>query len=312
MQYKKIFMALQPLDIVITAFYFLTSLAFLTAGRTVPYWYVYIVLNIFTISGIYFLAYRDCYFSTWNVKMLRYWILAPFILYTFKQIYFLIKPVRGTADYDFILINADKFIFGGSPTVFLGRFANPALTEILQLAYTSFYYLPMFLAISLYKQKNYNAVEYSLYSVILGFFISYIAYFIYPAIGPRFTLHNFANTDAELPGIFLTKYIRLILNLGESVPLGASNPEVFVQRDVFPSGHTMMTAMVMYLSVKFKSGNKIFLLITGSLLIFSTVYLRYHYAIDVLAGIVFMVISLWFGNILYKYLNKFLQKVSQW
>ena len=41
------------------------------------------------------------------------------------------------------------------------------------------------------------------------------------------------------------------------------NPIEVVQRDVFPSGHTQMTLIVMYLAVKLKSKNKLFFLIDG-------------------------------------------------
>jgi len=106
----------------------------------------------------------------------------------------------------------------------------------------------------------------------------------------------------------LTNYLREIINSGESIPTGTLNPALVVQRDVFPSGHTMMTAIVMYLSVKFKSKAKWFLVVCGTLLIFSTVYLRYHYVIDVIGGLLCVPFSLWTGKKTFNWWQRITEK----
>ena len=98
------------------------------------------------------------------------------------------------------------------------------------------------------------------------------------------------------------------VNAGESIPSGTLNPMEVVQRDVFPSGHTQMTLIVMYLAVKFRSKNKLFFLIDGSLLIFATVYLRYHYVVDLIGGLVFMIMTMILGKHLFNWWNK---KINQ-
>jgi membrane-associated phospholipid phosphatase len=105
----------------------------------------------------------------------------------------------------------------------------------------------------------------------------------------------------ELPGLYLTNFLREIVNAGESIPAGTPNPALVVQRDAFPSGHTQMTLLVMYLSIKFKSRSRYFFIPNGTLLIFATVYLRYHYVVDLIAGAIFMVLTLWLGKHLFKW-----------
>jgi membrane-associated phospholipid phosphatase len=107
-----------------------------------------------------------------------------------------------------------------------------------------------------------------------------------------------------LPGLLLTNFLREVVNAGESIPSGTPNPIDFVQRDVFPSGHTQMTLIVMYLAVKLKSKNKIFFLIDGTLLIFATVYLRYHYVIDLFAGLIFMIFTMIIGKRIFNWWQK--------
>ncbi len=126
-----------------------------------------------------------------------------------------------------------------------------------------------------------------------------MGYILFPAIGPRFTLHNFELNDIEMTGLFLTKFLREVVNLGESIPNGTLNPAAVFQRDAFPSGHTQMTLLVMILSVKFNSKMRYFFIPNSMLLIFSTVYLRYHYVVDLIGGFVFMLLTLWTGNYIY-------------
>jgi len=57
-----------------------------------------------------------------------------------------------------------------------------------------------------------------------------------------------------------------------------------ITRDCFPSGHTELTLLVLYCA--WRMNKKLFrlYLIPATALIFSTVYLRYHYVVDVIAG----------------------------
>jgi membrane-associated phospholipid phosphatase len=57
----------------------------------------------------------------------------------------------------------------------------------------------------------------------------------------------------------------------------------------------------MYLSVRLKSRSKYFFVPVGSLLIIATVYLWYHYAIDLIAGLIFMIFSVWSGKYIFNW-----------
>ena len=152
--------------------------------------------------------------------------------------------------------------------------------------------------------------KFATFSIILGFVLSYIGYFLVPAVGPRFTLHEFTNTNFELPGIWLTQYLREIINTAESVPMGTINPIEVVQRDVFPSGHTQMTLIVIYLSHKFRTKFRHIIYPIGTLLIIATVYLIYHYVVDVLGGLIFMIITMYLSKYLFNKWNSFLGEKS--
>jgi membrane-associated phospholipid phosphatase len=221
----------------------------------------------------------------------------------------MVDPIRGVI-YDDFLISIDRFIFGTDPTVELYKISNPVLTELLQIVYATFFFLPIILCVEFILKNRTIELDYSSFIIVYGFILSFIGYLLVPAIGPRFTLHDFATNNIEMPGLFLTDMLREIVNSGESIPSGTINPARVVQRDVFPSGHTQMTLLVIFLAFRFKSRLKYFFLINGTLLIFATVYLRYHYVIDLIAGIVFMIFTLWSGKFIYNLWNKEIGKNS--
>jgi membrane-associated phospholipid phosphatase len=64
------------------------------------------------------------------------------------------------------------------------------------------------------------------------------------------------------------------------------------QRDVFPSGHTMLTIISVVLAYRYRLRVRGFLLVLGILLVIGTVYLRYHYVVDLLAGVILAVLCL--------------------
>lgn len=301
------FKPLNPTDYVVIVFYVFLSFLNLVFHQRVEYWIELIILNIIVIAGVFYIAASHAKQDTFWRRQIHYWYYAPLIFLTFKELYLMIKPIR-QVDYDSVLIQIDRIIFGFDPTIELAKIASPLLTEMLQIVYATFYFLPMILAVSLYYQKKFTATDFVIFSTVYGFFFSYIGYFLVPAIGPRFHLHDFFATNAELPGLYLTNFLREIVNSGESIPSGTLNPAEVVQRDVFPSGHTMMTAIVMYLSVKLNSKTKYFLVPVGSLLIFSTVYLRYHYVIDVIAGLICFMISIPTGRLIFNWWQKLFNK----
>jgi len=295
---KSIFIKLNITDLIVVMFYIFLTVMNLIFYSRIDQASILILMNIGVFAFVLSIAYIDFALPNKFWKYIHYWYLVPLILLTFKEMYLMIKPIR-IHDYDYLLIAADRFIFGFDPTVELYKIANPFLTELLQIAYGTFYFLPIILGIDLTRKKRFSALDFSVFAVVYGFFLSYLGYFILPGIGPRFTLHNFENINLELPGLWLTNFLREGVNVGESIPMGTPNPAEVVQRDVFPSGHTQMTLIVMYLSVKLNAKSKYFLLPTGILLIFATVYLRYHYVIDLIGGTAFMIFTMWSGKYIY-------------
>ena len=300
---KNYFLNLYAIDLLIISFATFLTFLNLIFLNWVEHWAIHIFFNTLSTILILIMANIDAKRNNKFLEIFHYWYILPIIFMSFREIYFMVKPIAGV-DCDQYLIAIDKFIFGVNPTQYLQQFANPILTEVLQIAYASFFIMPLVLLLELQIRKNILRFKFLAFSLVLGFILSYIGYFLFPAIGPRFTLHEFNMTNIELPGLWLTNYLREIINAGESIPAGTPNPIEVVQRDVFPSGHTQMTLITMYISYKFKTKTRCYIYPIGTLLIVATVYLRYHYVVDLIGGLLFMILTMYLSKILFNWWNK--------
>jgi len=232
--------------------------------------------------------------STKIIRWLRTFNPIIIIPTNFHELHYLVHNVN-PVDFDELLIKIDYAIFGVHPTIWLEQFSNPIVIEYLQIVYATFYFLPVILVVILCKRKEQSNVNFFIYIIVLGFYISYATYFLVPAIGPRFTLDHLQINPVT--GLWLTQPVIDTLNFLEDI-----------QRDAFPSGHTEMTLLTMIYAWKFSKKYFLILSIIGTSLIVSTVFLRYHYVIDVLAGILLAYIVYLIADPLYQRLKNLSEK----
>ena len=302
MNIRKVSVYLHSADVLIIGFFAFLSVVNVCFACRIPHWWLMIVINTAASAAICLLGWARHATGSRVLAVIHDWHVAPTVFFTFKELYFMIKPIHAGRDYDDVLIAADRWLFGVDPTHWLMHFSTPWITEILQIAYTMFYLLFLLIGVELYRRENKDVFHFFMFTCVYGFYLSYIGYFFLPAVGPRFTLHDFSALNRDLPGIFLTPYLRWFVNFGGSVPMGVPNEAAIAgtQRDVFPSGHTMMTLVLIYLSMHFRIRLRWFIAVTGILLIMATVYERYHYVVDLIGGSAFMVICVLTAPFLYR------------
>lgn len=194
-------------------------------------------------------------------------------------------------DIDYLLIRIDYVVFGCYPTIFMERIMNPFLTDILQVAYSTYYFLPVILGVVLKIKKKNEEFGKSLFLILLCFYLSYVGYILFPALGPRYAMEHLH--DKTLGGFLVSKPIQDVLNLLEGV-----------KRDAFPSGHTGIALTVLFLAYRYERLLFWIMLPAVTLLIFATVYLRYHYAVDVIGGVLLAVVTIALGEVYYKFYKR--------
>lgn len=206
------------------------------------------------------------------------------ILLIFDSLERIVHPVN-PRDIDPLLIRLDYLLFGTYPTVELERIMAPLLTDILQVAYSSYYFLPIILGARLLLRRD-PAFDRALFLIMLCFYLSYVGYMLAPALGPRFTMNHLQTQ--ELAGWILTGPIQELLNRLEGI-----------KRDAFPSGHTGIALTVLYLAYRHDRRLFPWFLPFVAALVLATVYCRYHYVVDVLAGVLLTVVTVALGEWIY-------------
>ncbi len=220
-----------------------------------------------------------------NVFYLSVIVMIVTILTIFNSLGPLIAGMH-TRMVDSVLISVDYGLFGVHPTVWMERFINPILTAVLQFAYISYYFIPISLGVVLITKDRFTEFEEALFGIALCFYLSYVGYLIFPAVGPRFTLDHLQTSDLKAPVVI--RNIQALLNGLEKN-----------KTDAFPSGHTAVALMSLYYAGRFRE-KELFAGLTPvvTALIVSTVYLRYHYVIDVIAGIALTVLTVFLAPVL--------------
>jgi len=264
--------------------FFLTGLSLLTIlniGR-LPQWPQVLFIYGLTLSAYFLIVLLDTRWPYKFFELLRRWAPYAGILPVFQSLGFITHNLR--PDLDAYLIAIDHQLFGVHPTVWLESHTHPLFVDLLSLAYSSYYFLPVILALFLHFDRKHHEVEHLLLAVTIGFFLSYIGYLLVPAIGPRFTLAQ--SQSGPVKGWLWANQILDILNANE-----------FNKRDCFPSGHTGITLIVLYYAHAHHKKLFAFLLPVGVLLIMATVFLRLHYVIDVIAGFVLAALAILIAEI---------------
>jgi membrane-associated phospholipid phosphatase len=198
--------------------------------------------------------------------MFRIMLSFLIMLVSFEAVIHYVED-SGLPLYDTALQSWDRLLFAGKqPAEWLERVNNEPLTLLLSGAYLSWFALT-YGTIFLMMLKGKQAVLEYANAVLLTFYIGYAIYILVPAYGPVFT-YTFATKMGGLTGMM------------------ADRAMFQPAADAFPSLHTGI-AIVMAAQIK-RHMKRLYGLYAAAafLIILSTVYLRIHYAVDVIAGIV--------------------------
>ncbi len=279
---------LKPVDILSLSFIGLLSAVTIAFIPFIPCWGWLVTRYALLALAIVSLALYGGRAHTWKPAVyLRAFLPVLVVMVIFDSLGDLI-PRLWPHYFDDVLIKIDSALFGVHPTLWMERLIHTWLTTALQFAYISYYPMSIALAVVLLVKNKQEEFDTAVFGLILCFYLSYVGYILFPAVGPRFTLAHLQTTGLQANS--LTTAIQNTLN-------GLEHNKT----DAFPSGHTAVALMTLYYA--WKSGEKALtwvLLPLVSGLIFATVYLRYHYVIDVIAGVLLFAVTISLAPKLYK------------
>jgi membrane-associated phospholipid phosphatase len=189
----------------------------------------------------------------------------------------------GRPDITMALYRWDVRLFGVEPTVWAERFIHPLLTDFLTVSYWTFYVLPPMLGLFLYLKGDRPAFRVTLLSIVLCLYLGYIGYVLWPASAPRLAIPESYSVTLRGESAALD-YTRAAT---AAIPLTA--------KGAFPSLHCAVALLSILLSWRHLRWMFPIQVLFGAGLVFGTIYLRHHWAVDILAGFALTFVAFWCG-----------------
>ena len=225
--------------------------------------------------------------------LVRFWPSAPWVIALREVLPFAACVLIYTNLHDTIglvnphdvhqsLIGLDQALFGIQPSVWAERFISRGLTELMSFLYINFFWIAPSTSLVLLLQRRWRAFREVTLAVITCFYLGYLLYVLFPAAPPRLVLVYEYKTSLE-------GYPRLFSNLEarafELLPVDS--------RAAFPSLHAAVSLLALVSA--WRHERRLFwpLLPFVLGLWLSTIYLRHHYFVDLLAGFLLAPLALW-------------------
>ncbi len=203
---------------------------------------------------------------------------------------------------DPVVIRWDQVLFGCQPSaLFMQKLPFLLVSELFYAAYFSYYLMIGGVGLVLYLGNRRHFFHYvSVVSFV--FYVCYLIYIFVPVIGPPIFYR-------AIPGYNLPADIQQLVSPGgypDSVKAGVFYQLMRWIYRVFeapgaaiPSSHVAIALCTVFFSFRYIRSIRWFHLALAILLCLATIYCRYHYVSDVLAGILTAALLLPLGNWLY-------------
>lgn len=186
------------------------------------------------------------------------------------------------------LLALDQRLFGCAPSERFAVLHHPVLTELFTLAYAGYFVLPLSAALPIYlgttdgRMRHRERFRAIITAHVLVQAVGFLGYVLVPARGPRYFLPD----PVPLHGAI--GYYEFALRNWTAMQA--------VPYDAFPSLHTANAVLAIAHAFRNRPWFRPlpFLITPPSvLLIVSTIYLRMHYAVDVVAGLLLAIGVVW-------------------
>ncbi len=216
-----------------------------------------------------------------------FWMLSAYrlmVVPTILLVYFHLRtilPLLNHADYDAALYRIDERLFGVVPTLAVAAWATPRVVEWFSFFYYSYFYLIAAFTLSVAlldpaaRCDGRRPVIFGT-ALLLVFCIGQAVYALVPGYGPIAHL-QFAHPLEG--GFFYGVMVR-------AVALGGA------QRDIFPSLHTAVPTLCALFAWKHYRRFAIPATFWAVNIVAATLVLRWHWAVDILAGLTLATLAL--------------------
>ncbi len=171
------------------------------------------------------------------------------------------------------LLRMDLWMFGVEPCLWVEQFYTRERTEIFQILYMSFAFVAPAVPLALLLRKRFEDFRRACLAIVVCFYLGYALYLLFPAAPPRIALASEFKRNLGGDPLFASLAADGVLSL---LPTDS--------RAAFPSLHAAVSLLSLGLAWKFE--RSLLLILTPAVLGLwaSTIYLRHHFVVDLLAG----------------------------
>lgn len=230
-----------------------------------------IVLNLALTGWFCLFAFAHSGRGFHTLDFVRDWFPVPLILLAYREMGWLAQPYK-SHEFENYWIRLDRWLLQEAGLRQAIEAGGVLLPNLLELSYLLVYGVPVYVVAIFYTSGARRRIDDAYSVVLLGTLTAYAMYPWFPSDPPR----------TIFPGMDLPSmdFLMRRLNLGIVGNFG-------IHTSVFPSGHTAAAystafAVWKYLPERRWVGASLFALAT--LISLATIYGRYHFAIDALAG----------------------------
>ena len=228
---------------------------------------------------------REDWRKFWSpyLEMVRDWFPFLLILAMYYSLWGDVTHLLVHHDRDAMLIGWDQRLFGCQASVAAQRLITPLLTTWMALAYDSHPFIGPLVGCFVYLRRPRSNFRNLMCGLVTISFFGFLGYILVPAIGPMYTLKN----EFTVPLVQFSPLLRQGTKLMEVAR---------IQRDCFPSMHVGISFLVWLYA--WKNSRRLFWVLAPVILSLwvATVYLRFHYVVDCLAGLILAPLCFWLAN----------------
>lgn len=282
---KSILFRAWPVDVAHFLYVAATLVTALLHFRDVPDAAIWIGVNVVQLAVLAEIVRRSPRLDAGAAAFVRLVYTVIVIPLIFTQLGSLV-PFVNPRHWEDELFRFDLFVCGGAnPIEALEKIEHPLLTEVLQWIYNYYFFIPVILGVAVVRKGRAVELARMLCVTVVCIYLSYVGYYLVPATGPNINKFDYYRFENSVQGLFMTHEFRLSIAVVEKI-----------KQDCFPSGHTAVSLTALLLAYRYARSSLVILwpLVLG--LVFSTLYLRYHYVADVLAGILLAFLSVVLGE----------------
>jgi membrane-associated phospholipid phosphatase len=211
--------------------------------------------------------------ATWiraTPRWLRLWTPLLALLFLYSELPGLIRAVGHVGFFDERVLGWEAALFGGQPARdWAAATPSLALSEMLHLAYLSYYPIIFVVPGILYITERFEDFREAVFVLMLTFVGCFAMYVCFPVIGPRYLWPS----PLDAAGGIVREATRWLLDARSSAGTA------------FPSSHVAVAVTQSLLAVRYFGRKGLVVAILTALLSAGAIYGGYHYAIDVLAGL---------------------------